>query len=123
MCAVLSSKLDALAVLVPAGNINRLFLRTRNEDMWGSGSITPPFLKSALDGSEWSASRHGRFTPGERFPGTHWIAGWVGLRTALDAVEKMQTFCPCVDSNPGRLTSRITNSAIVVFHSTVIFVQ
>jgi hypothetical protein len=30
-------------------------------------------LTSALDGSEWSASRPGRFTPTERAPGTHWI--------------------------------------------------
>jgi hypothetical protein len=29
------------------------------------------FLTSALVGGEWSASRHGRFTSGERTPGTH----------------------------------------------------
>jgi steroid 5-alpha reductase family enzyme len=29
------------------------------------------FLTSALDGSEWSASFHGHFTPGERNPNTH----------------------------------------------------
>jgi hypothetical protein len=29
----------------------------------GSGRIAPPFLTSALDGGEWSASRHGRFNP------------------------------------------------------------
>jgi hypothetical protein len=45
------------------------------------------FLTSALVGSEWSASRPGRFTPKERAPGTHWIRGWVGPRTGLDAVE------------------------------------
>jgi hypothetical protein len=28
------------------------------------------FLTSALDGGEWSASRFGRFTPGDRFLGT-----------------------------------------------------
>jgi hypothetical protein len=27
---------------------------------------------------EWSASRSGRFAPGERFSGTHWVAGWAG---------------------------------------------
>jgi hypothetical protein len=37
---------------------------------------------------EWSASRPGRFTPGERAPGTHWIEGWVGPRASLDDVEK-----------------------------------
>jgi hypothetical protein len=35
------------------------------------------FLTSALVGGEWSASRPGRFTRGERAPGTHWIGGWV----------------------------------------------
>jgi hypothetical protein len=33
------------------------------------------FLTSALVVGEWSASRPGRFTPGERDPGTHWIGG------------------------------------------------
>jgi hypothetical protein len=36
-----------------------------------SGSIAPPFIISALDGYEWSASRPGRFTPMETNPGTH----------------------------------------------------
>jgi hypothetical protein len=45
-------------------------------------------LTSALDGGEWSASRPDRFTPRERSPGTHWIGGWVGPRTVLDAVVK-----------------------------------
>jgi hypothetical protein len=30
------------------------------------------FLTSALNGSEWSASRPGRFTSRERAPATHW---------------------------------------------------
>jgi hypothetical protein len=46
------------------------------------------FLNSALAGGEWSASRPGRFTPGERAPGTHWTGGWVDSRTGLDDVEK-----------------------------------
>jgi hypothetical protein len=41
-------------------------------------------LTSALVGGEWSALRPGRFTPGERAPGTHWIGGWVDPRTELD---------------------------------------
>jgi hypothetical protein len=40
-------------------------------------------LISALVGGEWLASRSGHFTPGEIAPGTHWIGGWVGPRTAL----------------------------------------
>jgi hypothetical protein len=41
-----------------------------------------------LDGGKWSASRLGRFTPGERAPSTHWIGGWVNPRAGLDDVEK-----------------------------------
>jgi len=47
------------------------------KDICGNGSLAPRIhnLTLALDGSEWSASRLGRFTPGERFPGTHWVGG------------------------------------------------
>jgi len=27
---------------------------------------------------EWSDSRAGRFIPGEKTTGTHWIGGWIG---------------------------------------------
>jgi hypothetical protein len=46
------------------------------------------FLTSALVRGEWSTSRPGRFTPGERAPGTHWIGGWVDHRASLQEVEK-----------------------------------
>jgi hypothetical protein len=46
------------------------------------------FLTSALVGGEWSTSRPGRFTPGERAPGTHLIGVWVDLRAGLDDLEK-----------------------------------
>jgi hypothetical protein len=46
------------------------------------------FLTSAPIGDEWSASRPGRFTPGERAPGTHWIGGWVHPRACLDDMKK-----------------------------------
>jgi hypothetical protein len=45
-------------------------------------------LTSELVGGEWSASRLGRLTPGERALGTRWIGGWVGPRAGLDDVEK-----------------------------------
>jgi hypothetical protein len=45
------------------------------------------FLTSALAGGQWSASRPGRFTPGERAHGRHWI-GWVDPRAGLDDVEE-----------------------------------
>jgi hypothetical protein len=46
------------------------------------------FLTLTLVGGEWSASRPGCFTPGERDPGTHWIGGWVDPRASLDDLEK-----------------------------------
>jgi hypothetical protein len=46
------------------------------------------FLTSTLLGGEWTASRPGRFTPGERVLSTDWIGGWVGPRAGLDDVEK-----------------------------------
>jgi hypothetical protein len=52
----------------------------------GSGSIAPPFLTLALDGSEWSASRSGCFTHGEI--ATQYQGGWLGPRASPDAMEK-----------------------------------
>jgi hypothetical protein len=34
----------------------------------GNRGIAPPFLTSALDGGEWSASLPGRFIPGKEPP-------------------------------------------------------
>jgi hypothetical protein len=59
-------------------------------------------LTSALDGGEWSASRAGRFTPGERAPGTHWIGGWVGPGAILNAVVKRKIPSPFRESKPNR---------------------
>jgi hypothetical protein len=57
-------------------------------------------LTSALDGSEWSASGPGRFTPRERSPDTHWIGGWVDPRAVVDAVVKRKIPNPHLKSNP-----------------------
>jgi hypothetical protein len=57
-------------------------------------------LTSALDGGEWSASHPGRFTPGERATGTHWIRGWMGPRDVLDAVVKRKSPSHLQESNP-----------------------
>jgi hypothetical protein len=77
---------------------------TKHHDMktyFGNGGIAPhAFLTSALDGGEWSASCPGRFTPRERVLGTHWIAGWVGLRAGLDVVVKRKFLVPRRESNP-----------------------
>jgi hypothetical protein len=51
----------------------------------GSGGKTPPFLASALDGNEGSASRPARLTPG-----THCIGRWVGPKAGLNAMEKRE---------------------------------
>jgi hypothetical protein len=50
------------------------------------------FLTSSLVGGEWSTSRPGRFAPGERAPGTHWIGGWVDPRGGLDDLKKRKFF-------------------------------
>jgi hypothetical protein len=63
----------------------KLFLcLTENHAMkvyWGVEVELHAFLTSTLDGSEWLASR-----PAHSTPGAHWIRGWVGPRTGLDAV-------------------------------------
>jgi hypothetical protein len=59
----------------------------RHEDGFGGGGTAPWFFILALEGREWSATHSGRFTPGERAHGTHYIGDWVGPRTSLDALE------------------------------------
>jgi hypothetical protein len=56
------------------------------------------FLISALVASECSALYPGRFIPGERAPGTHWVGGWVGPSTGLNDVVKIK-FLTLLDSN------------------------
>jgi hypothetical protein len=58
--------------------------------VWG---VAPPFLTSALDEGDWSASRTCRFTPGETAPGTNWRGGWVDPRAGLGDVEKKYSSC------------------------------
>jgi hypothetical protein len=41
-----------------------------------------------------SASRPGRFTPGERAAGIHWIGGWVDPRAGLNDMEKWKFLTP-----------------------------
>jgi hypothetical protein len=50
--------------------------------------IDPRFLDSAIVGDEWSASRPGHFTPGERANDTHCIGGLVGPRAGLNDIEE-----------------------------------
>jgi hypothetical protein len=63
---------------------------------WGSGGIAPRILDLG-NGCEWSASRPGHFTPGERAAGTHWIGGWVVHRAGVDTVVKRKIPSLCLD--------------------------
>jgi len=58
----------------------------RHEDVREDGGIALRILTPPLNGGEWSTSRTGRFTSGERTPCTGWIGGWVGPRDGLNAV-------------------------------------
>jgi hypothetical protein len=69
-----------------------------------------PFLTSALDGDEWSASRPRHFTCGERAPGAYRIGGWVGPRASLDAEAKRKKSVPL----PGIEPSRPTRSLVTI---------
>jgi hypothetical protein len=63
------------------------------------------FFTSALLG-EWTALRFGRFTPGERAPGTHWTGGWIGPRTGLDDVGRTFFTLPGLELRPFRRPAR-----------------
>jgi hypothetical protein len=70
------------------------------------GGVVP--LTSALAGGEWSASRAGRFTPGERAPVSHWKGGWMGSRAGMDDEEKRNIlFLPGLEL---RLRGRLARS-------------
>jgi hypothetical protein len=62
-------------------------LNTMSLRHMGVWSIISPFLTSALDGGEWSASCSGCFTSREIDPDTYWIGGWLDPRAGLEAVE------------------------------------
>jgi hypothetical protein len=90
---VISTELSRLVDLNDSNKICKVIVRVFNKlsiTPWrpmGEWSITPPFLTSLPGGDEWSASGPGRFNPGERAVGTHWIGGWVVRRAGLDASE------------------------------------
>jgi hypothetical protein len=58
-----------------------------HEDIQGSGSVTPPFLTSVLDGGEFSSSLH-HFTPGKQPPGIHSTGGWMADTAGLDVTNR-----------------------------------
>jgi hypothetical protein len=61
-----------------------------------------------MDGDEWSASRPGCFTMGERTPDTYSIWEWVGPRACLDAVAKYLS-CLYREWNPGHSAHGLVN--------------
>jgi hypothetical protein len=65
-----------------------------------SEDTAPPCLTSALDEVEWSALLPGRFTPGEKAPGTNCIGDWVGPRDDLDVMEKTKIPTPAGNRSP-----------------------
>jgi hypothetical protein len=80
----------------------------------GCGGIAPPFFISALDGGVWSGSRPASFTPGEIARGTHWIRGWMGPGSGLNAADRRKIPYICRESNPACPTRRYTDRAIPV---------
>jgi hypothetical protein len=74
------------------------------------------YRSTVLFGGEWSSSLPGRFTPGERAPGTHWMGGWLGPRAGLYDMEKRKFLTlPGLELRPlGRpaVASRYTDCAI-----------
>jgi hypothetical protein len=62
---------------------------------WGSGSIAPSLLTSALDGGQWSASCPCHFTPGEKSSGTNLIS--------LCGLQSRSTPCE-IEPGPSRLS-------------------
>jgi hypothetical protein len=56
---------------------------------YGEVDIKIHILTLTLIGCEWSASRPGHFTSGERAPGTHWLGCWVDPGAGLDDLEKI----------------------------------
>jgi len=86
-------------------------------------------VNSALDGGEWSASRPGSFTPGERDPGALSTGSWVSPRVRLDAVGRRKLRCPCRKSNPGSPAyssvsqSRYYSIIIIIIIMTTIILQ
>jgi hypothetical protein len=66
----------------------------------GVDVLTHIFLISALVGGEWPASRPGRFTPGERSAGTHWIGSLEGTRASLDDMKRKSLTLPGLELRP-----------------------
>jgi len=56
--------------------------------VWGIGCLAPRILNRGTRYRPRVSFTLGRFTPVGGSPGTHWIGGWVGPTSGLDAVAK-----------------------------------
>jgi hypothetical protein len=70
------------------------------DGIWKSGGIAPPFLTSALDGGEWSASRPLRVALRDIAPVVRCIGDWIGPRARLDAVGTGKNCCSAGNQIP-----------------------
>jgi hypothetical protein len=53
-----------------------------------------------VDGGELLASKFFRFFPRKKAPTVHWVKGWLGPRTSLDAVEWRKSLAPLRNRTP-----------------------
>jgi hypothetical protein len=65
------------------------------------------FLTSVLVGGEWSASRPGHFTNGERAHLTIWMGGWFDHRAGLDMEKRKILTLPGLELRPPRSLYRL----------------
>jgi hypothetical protein len=81
--------------------ITNVKVNARHEGVWWSGGMAPPFLTSALDEYEWSASRHA--------PGSCYIKGWVGPQSRCGFCTERETLLPLTGMEPWFLHHPIRN--------------
>jgi hypothetical protein len=62
------------------------------------------FLISELVGGEWFASRHGRFTSGERTLSTHWIGPYRNSNSDKSVVQPVAILTALFRHTTGQLT-------------------
>jgi hypothetical protein len=81
------------------------------EEVRERGHRAPPFLTSALNDGQWSASCPCRFTPGERALGTHWIGVWLGPRKNFaPAGNRTLAVPPVTTTSTTTITNTTTNN-------------
>jgi hypothetical protein len=72
----------------------------------------PVFLTWTTDEGERLTSRFGRFTPGEKVLGVHWLGGWVDQNESEGGGEE-RTVCLSKESNS---CSRFDCESVLVIH-------